>query len=67
EVICVGEGATMRFGAPFVAGASVKAKILENKRDTKLIVFKKKRRKGYKRRQGHRQELSVLQIEAINA
>ena len=55
------------FGAPFVEGASVKAKILENKRAKKVIIFKKKRRKGYKRRKGHRQHISVIEIESINA
>ncbi len=67
EVLALGEGASMRFGTPLVPGASVQAKILENKRDKKIIVFKKKRRKGYKRKQGHRQEISVIKIEAINA
>lgn len=67
EVLAVGEGASMRFGKPFVEGASVQAKVLENKRDKKVIVFKKKRRKGYRRKQGHRQEISVIQIETINA
>ena len=42
------------------------AKILENKKDKKVIVFKKKRRQGYKRRRGHRQLLSVIEIESIN-
>ena len=55
------------FGAPFVEGASVKVKILENKRAKKIIIFKKKRRKGYKRRKGHRQQISVIEIESINA
>ena len=54
------------FGSPTVAGASVTAKILENKKDKKVIVFKKKRRQGYKRRRGHRQLLSVIEIESIN-
>lgn len=67
EVLAIGEGASMRFGTPLIAGASVQAKILENKRDKKIIVFKKKRRKGYKKKQGHRQEISVIKIEAINS
>ncbi len=53
------------FGSPYVEGAVVKAKILENKKDRKIIVFKKKRRKGYKRRKGHRQHVSVIEIESI--
>jgi large subunit ribosomal protein L21 len=67
EVLALGEGAQMQFGSPLVAGASVTAKVLENKRDKKIVVFKKKRRKGYKRKQGHRQEISVIRIEAIQA
>ena len=67
EVLTLGEGADTQFGAPLISGASVTAKILENKRDTKIVVFKKKRRKGYKRKQGHRQEISVIRIEAIQA
>ena len=54
------------FGSPTIRGASVTAKILENKRDKKIIIFKKKRRQGYKRRRGHRQHLSVIEIESID-
>ena len=53
-------------GSPTIEGASVTAKILENKRDKKIIIFKKKRRQGYKRRRGHRQHLSVIEIESID-
>ena len=67
EVLMVGEGADAKFGAPYVDGASVSAKILENKRGKKVVIIKKKRRKGYQRKQGHRQELSVLKVEAIKA
>lgn len=66
EVLMIGEGADTRFGNPTVAGASVKVTVLENKKDKKIIVFKKKRRQGYKKRQGHRQHLSVIKIESIN-
>jgi large subunit ribosomal protein L21 len=45
----------------------VTAKILENKRGKKVIVFKKKKRKGYEKKRGHRQELSVIKIESIRA
>jgi large subunit ribosomal protein L21 len=54
-------------GTPQVAGASVQARILENKRGEKIDIFKKKRRKRYERRRGHRQELSVIKIESITA
>ncbi|MGK0177028.1 MAG: large subunit ribosomal protein L21 [Zhongshania aliphaticivorans] len=66
EVLMIGEGADTRFGTPYVEGASVKATILENKKDKKVIIFKKKRRQGYKKRRGHRQHLSVIKIESIN-
>lgn len=67
EVLAVGEGDSMKFGSPLVEGASVNARILENKRGRKVLVFKKKRRKGYRNKRGHRQELSVIKIESINA
>ena len=66
EVLMIGEGADARFGSPLVDGASVKVTILENKKDKKVVVFKKKRRQGYKKRRGHRQHLSVIKIESIN-
>ena len=65
EVLMVGEGTDVRFGTPLVDGASVKVSILENKKDKKIVVFKKKRRQGYKRRRGHRQHLSVIKVESI--
>jgi len=65
EVLMVGEGENAKFGSPYVEGASVEAKILENKRGTKVVIIKKKRRKGYRRKRGHRQELSVIKIETI--
>jgi large subunit ribosomal protein L21 len=66
-VLAVGEGDTMKFGTPLVEGASVKATILENKRGKKVVIFKKKRRKGYRNKRGHRQELSVIKIDSIQA
>jgi large subunit ribosomal protein L21 len=66
EVLMIGEGADARFGSPLVDGASVKVTVLENKQDKKIVVFKKKRRQGYKKRRGHRQHLSVVKVESIN-
>lgn len=66
DVLRVGDGQGARFGTPTVEGASVEAEILENKRDKKIVVFKKKRRQGYRLKQGHRQELSVIKIKKIN-
>lgn len=65
DVLTAGEGADFKIGRPTLPGASVSAKILENKRGDKVVVFKKKKRKGYERKQGHRQELSVIRIESI--
>jgi large subunit ribosomal protein L21 len=66
DVLTAGDGDNFRVGKPTLAGAKVMARILENKRGHKVIVFKKKKRKGYERKQGHRQELSVIKIESIN-
>ena len=65
EVLAAGEGDAFKVGTPLLSGASVTAKVLENKRGKKVIVFKKKKRKGYERKRGHRQELSVIKIESI--
>ena len=65
EVLLLGEGSDARVGTPLVDGASVKAVILENKRGKKVRILKKKRRKGYQRKRGHRQELSVIKIRSI--
>jgi len=67
DVLAAGEGASFKVGTPVLAGATVSATILENKRGVKVIVFKKKKRKGMERKRGHRQELSVIKINAINA
>ncbi|MFQ5480641.1 MAG: 50S ribosomal protein L21 [Thermodesulfobacteriota bacterium] len=65
DVLSVGEGKDIKVGAPTVEGASVKAEIVEHGRGKKIIVFKKKRRKGYKKKQGHRQDYTGIKIEEI--
>lgn len=65
DVLAAGEGADYRVGRPTLAGASVSATILENKRGEKVIAFKKKKRKGFEKKRGHRQELSVIKIQTI--
>jgi large subunit ribosomal protein L21 len=67
EVLMVGDGATVSAGAPLVAGASVSAELVEHTRGDKIIVFKKKRRHNYRRKNGHRQHLTMLRITGINA
>ncbi len=65
EVLAVGAGESVKVGTPTVEGASVTAEILDHDRDKKIIVFKKKRRKGYSRKQGHRQDYTSLKISQI--
>lgn len=67
EVLFVGDGKTATVGAPLVKGAKVTAKIVKQKRADKVIIFKKKRRQNYRRKNGHRQELTVIQITDIKA
>ena len=55
----------VRFGNPVLENAVVRVKVLENKRDKKVLVLKHRRRGGFQRKQGHRQELSVIKVEAI--
>jgi large subunit ribosomal protein L21 len=66
EVLAIGDAGANTIGTPLVPNASVSAKIVQQPRGSKIIVFKKKRRKNYRRKHGHRQELTVLQIEGIN-
>ncbi|MDR2029941.1 MAG: 50S ribosomal protein L21 [Puniceicoccales bacterium] len=65
EVLLLGEGADARVGTPLVPGAVVRARILENRRGKKVFIMKRLRRKGLHKKRGHRQELSILQIESI--
>jgi len=67
EVLMVGAGAEARVGAPLVEGARVTAEILEQARGPKIIVFKKQRRQNHRRKRGHRQDLTVVRITAIEA
>ncbi len=67
DVLMVGEGAEATIGTPLVDGARVEATILEQGRGPKIIVFKKQRRKGHRRKKGHRQDLTVLRITDIQA
>jgi large subunit ribosomal protein L21 len=65
EVLLVGEGESVRIGAPLVENARVSASLLDDVRGPKLLVFKKKRRKGYKKLAGHRQNLLRVRIDEI--
>ena len=67
KVLLVDNDGVIKVGAPYVEGAVVKATVLEHLKGKKVIVFKKKRRKGYQKETGHRQDLTQVKIEAINA
>ena len=65
RVLMIGGGEGVRVGSPVVSGASVSGVLVEEIRGPKIKVFKKKRRKGYKKTQGHRQDLLWVRIDAI--
>ncbi len=65
HVLLVGDAGSAKIGTPTVSGASVKATVLDQKKGDKIIVFKKKRRQNYRRKNGHRQNLTVLKITDI--
>ena len=65
DVLMVGNGADVTVGAPSVDGAAVAAEILEQARDRKIIVFKKRRRQNYRRTKGHRQHYTLLKVTEI--
>lgn len=65
DVLVLSDGTELKIGMPTVEGAKVVATVLGHKRGPKLINFRKNRRKGYERRVGHRQELTVLKIKTI--
>ena len=67
NVLLVEDEGNVTIGAPAIEGAQVTAKILRHLKGDKVIVFKKKRRKGYRKKNGHRQYLTEIQIEAIAA
>ena len=64
EVLLAG-GDAIRVGTPFVEGATVRGEIVGHLRDRKVLVFKKKRRKNYRRRRGHRQSLTTVRVTEI--
>jgi len=67
NVLLIGDGNNITVGAPAIDGAQVGAKVLKHLKGDKVIVFKKKRRKGYRKKNGHRQALSEIVIESIVA
>ncbi len=65
QVLMVIDGDNVQIGTPLIENAVVKAKVLEHGKDKKVIVFKKKRRKGYKKKRGHRQHFTTLEIQDV--
>lgn len=65
QVLMVGAGAEVKVGAPLVAGAAVKATVVGHGKDEKVTIFKLRRRKHYKKSQGHRQQYTEIQITGI--
>ena len=65
DVLAVQNGESVSLGTPVLNGASVTGKILRHFRGPKVVIFKKRRRKGYTKTQGHRQDLTEIQIESI--
>ena len=65
QVFMMADGDKVTVGAPAVANASVEAKVVRHLKDDKVIVFKKKRRKGYRVKNGHRQSLTEIVIESV--
>jgi len=66
EVLLTGSNDSIKIGFPVVAGASVEATVLQQKREKKVLIFKKNRRHNYRRKKGHRQHQTVIQITKIN-
>ena len=67
NVLLTDDGKKVTIGNPVVSGATVSGTVINHGRDRKIIVFKKKRRKGYRRKNGHRQDFSLIQIDSISA
>jgi large subunit ribosomal protein L21 len=67
KVLLIDNGGALTLGAPAIEGASVEAKVVKHLKGDKVIVFKKKRRKGYKKKNGHRQSFTQILIEGIVA
>jgi len=65
EVLASGDGESLVVGSPFIDGASVTARVVEQFRDKKVIAFKFKRRKGYHKTKGHRRHLTRLEIVSV--
>lgn len=66
KVLVVGEGADVKVGAPYVEGSVVEGKAIETGKGKKVIIFKYKAKKDYRKKQGHRQPYTSVKIESLN-
>jgi large subunit ribosomal protein L21 len=66
EVLLIDNDGSIKVGAPTVSGAKITAKVLMHQKGDKVLIFKKKRRKGYQKLNGHRQQFTKIQIENIS-
>jgi large subunit ribosomal protein L21 len=67
KVLLINNNGSVKVGLPTLSGAKVSATVLNHLKGDKVIVFKKKRRKGYEKKNGHRQSFTKIKIDAINA
>jgi len=67
KVLLISDGKNTKIGDPIISGASVTATIIDHGRDKKILVYKKKRRKGYQRKNGHRQWYTELEFQSIDS
>ncbi len=67
KVLLTSDGATVNLGKPYIENARVAGHITNHGSNKKIVVFKYKRRKGYRKKQGHRQDFSLIRIDAIEA
>lgn len=65
RVLFANDGKKDHFGTPTIQGAAIETSVLKQGRDRKILIFKKKRRKGYQRKNGHRQDYTLLQVDKI--
>ena len=67
NVLFIDDGKNKKVGQPYINSFSINAKIVSHEKDKKIIVFKKKRRKGYQKKNGHRQNYTLIQVDSISA
>lgn len=67
EVLATGDGSSVHIGQPLIDGAIVKAQVVQQGRAKKILIYKKKRRKNYRRRQGHRQCFTAVRVTQIES